>query len=307
MKALESILARTSLRILIYILLLVLFYLGANLAIDKLFPSSNSLWMINLINITNLTPMLAASILIENFRASGKAFNFGLTVDRFSLKHILIGILLPVAGYTFFTFFALFAGAVLKYNWNMFPNPSDYLFYILFTCFCVAFNEELFFRGIIFQSLIEKYNKYLITFLISFGFACAHLGNPNYGVLAFINVFLAGILFSAAYIKTKSLWLPISFHFTWNFIQGAIIGLPISGVPGSFSVFSLQYGNNTFINEYLLGGKFGAEGGFITTLCLIVSLYVILKFAKESPFASAAQFKRQYAESELLSAKLFNR
>nr|WP_141810786.1 CPBP family intramembrane glutamic endopeptidase [Nocardia bhagyanarayanae] len=38
-----------------------------------------------------------------------------------------------------------------------------------------------------------------------------------------------GTLTAAAYVATRSLWLPIGLHFGWNFIQAGVFGVTVSG------------------------------------------------------------------------------
>ena len=64
----------------------------------------------------------------------------------------------------------------------------------------------------------------------------------------------AGVLLAAAYITTRRLWLPIGLHFAWNFTQGGIFGVPVSG----FRVRGLLKSTLTG-PELLSGGAFGAE------------------------------------------------
>ena len=62
-------------------------------------------------------------------------------------------------------------------------------------------------------------------------FGAAHLGNPNSTYFAaFCIAVEAGILLGAAYMLTRSLWLPMALHAAWNFTQGEIFDVNVSGV-----------------------------------------------------------------------------
>lgn len=70
---------------------------------------------------------------------------------------------------------------------------------------------------------------------------------------------------------TDSLWLPITYHFVWNFSQGVIFGLPVSGV---------RYGPLLTVVDrspaaWLTGASFGPEGGLIGTVALLSSFPVL--------------------------------
>ncbi len=60
-------------------------------------------------------------------------------------------------------------------------------------------------------------------------FALLHGLNPNMTFLAVFNIFLAGCFFSALIYSTGSLFTAIGAHITWNWTQGAILGIPVSG------------------------------------------------------------------------------
>ena len=40
----------------------------------------------------------------------------------------------------------------------------------------------------------------------------------------------AGLLLGGAYMLTRSLWVAIGLHAAWNFTQGAVFGVPVSGL-----------------------------------------------------------------------------
>ncbi len=135
----------------------------------------------------------------------------------------------------------------------------------------VGFNEEIMFRGYLFQSLTEGIGKIPATLVFSVVFGLAHAGNPNVSVFGVINIILAGILLSAAYLQTRSLWLPIGIHTAWNFTQGFIWGLPVSGTtPRTPLVLSMETGP-----DWITGGTFGPEGGAVCTFfCILATLAV---------------------------------
>ncbi len=137
-----------------------------------------------------------------------------------------------------------------------------------------AIAEELLFRGYAFQTLIQAVTFLPATILMAIVFGMAHLQNPHFTVLSLCNVVLSGILFSFAYMKTRSLWLPFGVHFAWNFSQTTLFGLPTSGVldPGSALVCAAQSGP-----AWIGGGEFGPEGGVLATIALVTCLWYILK------------------------------
>ena len=117
-------------------------------------------------------------------------------------------------------------------------------------------SEELLFRGIILFVLI-KYLKTAPAMLVSasvFGiyhwFTFGVWGNLATMVLVFVVTGLMGYVFAAAYVKTKSIILPVGIHLGWNWINNTMFSngpngiqvleadktIPLEGLNAIFSV-----------------------------------------------------------------------
>ncbi|MGH9426195.1 MAG: lysostaphin resistance A-like protein, partial [Terriglobia bacterium] len=93
-----------------------------------------------------------------------------------------------------------------------------------------ALGEEVLFRGYIFQTLVQGITFLPATLTMALFFALAHTINPNVSTFGLVNVALAAIWLSIAYMKTRSLWLPFGLHFAWNFFQTSVFSFPTSGI-----------------------------------------------------------------------------
>jgi len=135
----------------------------------------------------------------------------------------------------------------------------------LFLFFAIAAtNEELLFRGYPFQKLVESLGPVGAVAVSSACFGLAHLGNSHHTWISTLNTMLVGIAFSIAYLRTRSLWMPVGMHFTWNYVQGFVLGLPVSGYKFSPSVLHAQvYGA-----AWLTGSGYGPEGGLLCTIAV---------------------------------------
>jgi hypothetical protein len=137
-----------------------------------------------------------------------------------------------------------------------------------------ALAEELLFRGYAFQTLMQGVTFLPAMICFSMLFAVAHFANPHLTRWALVNVALAGIWLSFAYIKTRTLWLPFGLHFSWNFSQTVLFSFPTSGGdPSETSLFVLRQAGPGWVT----GGDFGPEGGVLATLALLIGTYCILK------------------------------
>ena len=137
-----------------------------------------------------------------------------------------------------------------------------------------ALGEEILFRGYPFQTLVQAVTLLPAMLLMAVVFTAAHAQNPHMTFLSALNVALAGILFSIAYVKTRSLWLPFGIHWGWNFCQTTLFGFPGSGIaPGSHALVITE----TTGPAWITGGDFGPEGGVLATLALVIATWYVLK------------------------------
>jgi len=130
--------------------------------------------------------------------------------------------------------------------------------------------EEIIFRGYFLQTLENWPGWRPAAIISSLFFGLAHIFNPAFGFLPFVNIVLAGLLFALLYRLTRRLWLPIAYHFMWNFAQGPLFGFPVSGLGFGTILKTEVHGPAVWT-----GGAFGPEGGLIVTgvlALLIVAL-----------------------------------
>jgi membrane protease YdiL (CAAX protease family) len=134
-----------------------------------------------------------------------------------------------------------------------------------------ASNEELLFRGYPFQRLIEGTGEYAALGVASALFGFFHLANPHSTRLAVINTILAGLLIALLFLKTRSLWMPIAFHFSWNWSL-AVLGLPISGIQ----LIRMPWQVVPSIGKaWLHGSDYGPEGGAAATVLLGIAIVFV--------------------------------
>ena len=148
-----------------------------------------------------------------------------------------------------------------------------------------AVSEELLFRGILFRWIEEFGGSWMALLVTSALFGCAHLLNPHASVVAAVGIaFEAGVMLGAAYMLTRSLWMPMGLHAAWNFAQGTIYGIPVSGMAFGGWLVSTRTGPN-----WLSGGVFGAEASVVAlTLCTLCTFALIgIAFRRRSIVAPA--------------------
>ena len=145
-----------------------------------------------------------------------------------------------------------------------------------------ASGEEALFRGYPLQTFARAKLAWVGVLLTSLPFAMAHLYNPhaNRG-FTFVNTALAGVWLAAAYLRTRSLWFPLGLHWSWNWAQASLLGLPVSGIE-RIAPAPLLHAMNAG-PDWLTGGAYGIEGGAACTVALVISTVVVWRTRFVSP------------------------
>lgn len=138
-----------------------------------------------------------------------------------------------------------------------------------------ALIEELLFRLVLLRLLERSFGIAWALAVSSLVFGLAHLGNagatPLIGVLLGLEL---GLLFGAAYLLTRRIWLCTALHFAWNFVQGAVFSIAVSGQSGDSWLHGTLTGP-----AWLSGGAFGAEGSIVAVVLCLAMTGVLLKLA----------------------------
>src|SRR5881628_733598 len=135
-----------------------------------------------------------------------------------------------------------------------------------------AVSEEMMFRGILFRWIEEFGGSWTALLITSAMFGAAHLLNPHASAIAAVGIaFEAGVMLGAAYMLTRSLWLPMGIHAAWNFAQGEIYDIPVSGTPVHGLLTARLSGD-----PLLTGNGFGLEASLIAiVLATLFGLWLL--------------------------------
>jgi uncharacterized protein len=160
----------------------------------------------------------------------------------------------------------LVAAGALTHEWaGRFPWSEFALLYVP-----AVVHEELLFRGYAFQKLASSSRTVAIA-ASSLLFALLHTGNQAFGTLAFVNIALAGVLLSVAWLVVRSLWLPIGIHLGWNLAAGPLLGHEVSGHVPAASLLTASD-----VIPHLSGGAFGIEASPAVTVAELAGIAILL-------------------------------
>ncbi|MBK9520518.1 MAG: CPBP family intramembrane metalloprotease [Rhodocyclaceae bacterium] len=152
----------------------------------------------------------------------------------------------------------------------------------------VGLIEEMLLRGIFFRVVQESLGSWLALLASGMVFGALHLVNDNISVLAIANIAVVGVFFAAAYLLTGRLWLCAALHAGWNFAQGSIFSLAVSGHEAKSGLFTTQLTGP----DWLTGGAFGLEGSAVDLVLVIFASAVMVKLAQLNGPMMAPVWKR---------------
>ncbi len=136
--------------------------------------------------------------------------------------------------------------------------------------------EEILLRGIVFRQLEAWLGSWIALALSSALFGALHITNP--GATWFSSVAIAveaGILLGAAYMLTRRLWLAIGIHAAWNFTQGWVFSVPVSGGEAPLGLLITR----RLGPEWLTGGDFGLEASVVAMVVASLAGVILLLLA----------------------------
>ena len=188
------------------------------------------------------------------------------------VPHTLLGLLV---GFVFMVLVVctIVASDCADVDWNAFVS-SQKQFSVFMMFLAVAVGEEMICRGVIFRWIDERWSTWIALLVSAVFFGWMHISNDNATWWSSLAIAIeAGLLLGAAYKWSGSLWLPIGIHWAWNYTQGNVFGLAVSGSNAGNTVLV------TTVNgpDIITGGAFGPEASIISvilgTLLTIIFLW----------------------------------
>ncbi len=145
----------------------------------------------------------------------------------------------------------------------------------LFAWLVQGMSEEFIFRGFLMNSIGGKHSMFSAVVISAMAFSLAHILNSGVTVLALVNIFFFGAFMSIYMICFDNIWGVSAIHAIWNFSQGNLFGISVSGTGSGETLFLTESPSGKAI---INGGAFGAEGGIATTIILIIAFAILFAY-----------------------------
>lgn len=140
--------------------------------------------------------------------------------------------------------------------------------------------EEVVTRGWLLNVIGARYRPWAGVAVSTLVFATLHGLNPDIGPLPLFNLFLFG-LFAALYMLWEDgLWGIAAFHSAWNWAQGNVLGLQVSGNEAGATFLQVRALPGA---DLITGGGFGPEGGLAVTVVLLAAVGVVAVLLARKP------------------------
>jgi len=226
-------------------------------------PDSDFLsWTHTLVYVVGNLALILGGLGILRFFDRRPTAVLGLGFSSGWLRELVIGLVAGVAATGLLVLILISTGSV---SMTLSPDLRASLgalpfFLILFTL--AAAVEEFVFRGYPLQALAEGSRRWIAGILLCLPFTLGHADNPDVTTVGVANIFLASVILVILYFQTRRLWLPISFHLSWNLAQSWLWGFDVSGIKIENQLFVVTPTGS----DLLTGGEFGLEGSILSTV-----------------------------------------
>lgn len=131
-------------------------------------------------------------------------------------------------------------------------------------------SEEIAIRGWLIPVVGARYGPLRAVIITGCAFGAIHLLNTGATFLSLVNLALSGVFFALYAIRQGRIWGVCGLHMGWNFAQGNLFGVSISGERSNNAMFVCE----TTGGDLLSGGAFGPEASPVTTVFLIGGILV---------------------------------
>ncbi|MGB6745946.1 MAG: CPBP family intramembrane glutamic endopeptidase [Terracidiphilus sp.] len=143
-----------------------------------------------------------------------------------------------------------------------------------------ALAEEIAFRGYGFQRFAEVVGPVAASLVFAAYYALVQAMIPGSGRASIAVSAMLALVLSAAYLRTRALWLSWGLNFGWKASRALLFGLAVSG-DGSHSSVVQSDPMGPF---WLTGGGFGLDGTWVAFFVMLAALPLVFRITRDLDF-----------------------
>ena len=226
---------------------------------------------ISLVSLFSFAVIIAVFIFSRTKIEKASLYSLGFKKEKAAVNYLL-GILIGSGMIAIVVLIGILTGSMeFSGNAEITRENLCYIVLFLFGYMIQGMAEEVICRGYMMTSIAQKHNVVLAVLVNSVFFAMLHLLNPGISLLALFNLFLFGFFASILMLKLDNIWIIGAIHSFWNFTQGNVFGISVSGQATQPALLRFIANEKTLFN----GGLFGLEGGLCVTIVLTIGIVIV--------------------------------
>ncbi len=141
-----------------------------------------------------------------------------------------------------------------------------------------GFVAEIIIIGIVFRLIEKQFGTGVSITIMIIIFIIAHSGVKDGNLISVLSTSInAGLLLPAAYVFSRSLWLPIFMHFAWDFTEPGIYG----AINPSISITKSLFDSKISGQRLLTGGPLGPQNSIQALIICLALGFIFLRLAKK--------------------------
>jgi uncharacterized protein len=157
-------------------------------------------------------------------------------------------------------------------------NPISALVLPFTAALTAGFVAEILLLGVLFRLIEEQLGTVITLLFFILLFAILHINGEGVTFLSVcVTAIQAGFMLSAAYIFSRSLWLPIFLHFSWDFAEPGIFG----GINPSLSITQSLLTSKISGAALITGGQTGPQNSLQSLILCLLTGALFLLLAKQ--------------------------
>lgn len=143
-----------------------------------------------------------------------------------------------------------------------------------------ALAEEIAFRGYGFQRLVKVLGPVSASLVFAVYYASVQAMIPGMSRASIAVSVVLGLMLSAAYLRTRALWLSWGLNFGWKASRALLFGLAVCGD----STHSPVVQGDPMGPYWLTGGGFGLDGAWIAFYVLLIAIPFVFRITRDLDF-----------------------
>lgn len=142
--------------------------------------------------------------------------------------------------------------------------------------------EETLMRGYLLQTGGVQLPGWVAILIPALIFSGLHFLTPGpKEPVAVVNIVLFAVFASFIALRQGSLWMVCGAHVGWNWFQGNVFGVPVSGNVYHTALFPM--GPTADASHLLSGGAFGVEGSLMVTIIWGIAMVIAYLYFRSAP------------------------